>query len=1117
MKIASIWPLVALLGLSAIAQSPSSKDSAGEKPSQKTAADYPDEPYIYEYKRGVMRYENDGSGTRELQARMHVQTAAGLQTAGQLVFDYNAANEKLEIRSVKVIKADGKVIKASPEAVQDLSAPVAREAPLYTDAREKHVTVPGLAVGDTVEYEVVTTIQPLMAGQFWHNWNFIDTTICLDEQVELNVPRSRAVKIKSPSELEPAVREEGDRKIYHWATSNLRRPEPPDTFKNFKFDVETLLGQRRRPPGRTLMLSTFQSWEEVGAWYAQLEKDRRLVTPELRSRADAIVQGQTTGLGKATALYEWVSRNIRYVSLSFGVGRYQPHVAAEVLENRYGDCKDKSTLLDAFLEAEGIHSQTVLVNTEADVDSDLPSPFQFDHAINMVKIEGEERWLDSTLGVGPFGYLLPQLRGKKALVVFTDAAPALESSPSKLALTTLYAIQVKGGVTEQGKLDATLSLDIRGEWEVLMRQGILTIPPGQMDSLLQMFSQRANEGSKQDFSLSDFKNSDPTDISKPFHLQVRFSGTLKGEDLKSMKKDDLGSSTQEMVRVLTNRGSSSSDSLLALLPEHAGQLEGPKEYSLKLDFSLPLKSESKAKPMDVHITRDFADFQAATSWVDHSIHASWRLIVRVPEVPAAQAKEYAAFRKDIIASLVNWGGKPNKKSKHKDSIEVDLAPPAKVSPETLPPAVSALYTKAESAIQSQNWGYAEQNLESVVKEVPDFEDGWNHLGATRMALHKYAEAEVAFRKYVELAPDTSTPYLQLAYSLTAQEKYSQAAEVLEKDLARDPKDEQILRELGYVHLRLHQAEHAVQDLEKASSIAPNNAYGQYLLGSAYVDFDKHDKAASAFERAIALDSSARMLNQAAYRLAEGKTHLDRAESWSARSINQVEIELNQVTLQSIQTKTATLAASAASYWDTMGWIKFQKNDVPAAEKYIRAAWELSDSTTIGVHMARIYETQGKKDKAIETFAQVLALVPSTRTATDDEKDGRRRLGLLLGDESLVVARVNESKSRVKERRSIQIGNSAAAEGIAQYMVIVGPGSRLTDIQAIGPDNQLEPLTDAVRASVVPQDLPDDTIVKLPRIAILACVRSDQPCKFSLLSATDALRMVPAAPSADGRP
>ena len=160
--------------------------------------------------------------------------------------------------------------------------------------------------------------------------------------------------------------------------------------------------------------SYFPELERSGRLVRAAERDLRVPTPEIRTKADEIARGQQTDEAKAQALYYWVSQNIRYVSLSFGMGRYQPHPAAEVFSNRYGDCKDKTTLLEAMLEAEGLHANAVLANSIVDVDPDVPNPLQFDHAYTFLEIAGKETWLDSTLGVGPFGYLAPQLRGKEA-------------------------------------------------------------------------------------------------------------------------------------------------------------------------------------------------------------------------------------------------------------------------------------------------------------------------------------------------------------------------------------------------------------------------------------------------------------------------------------------------------------------------------------------------------------------------------------------------------------------------------------------------------------------------------------------------------------------------------
>src|SRR5262249_57015622 len=129
---------------------------------------------------------------------------------------------------------------------------------------------------------------------------------------------------------------------------------------------------------------------EVGAWYASLEKDRRVPTPEIRTKVEGLTKGLSTDAEKIQALYDYVSTNFRYVSLSLGLGRYQPHAAGDVFHNQYGDCKDKNTLLAAMLEAEGIHSSSVLINSSRKIDPDVPSPMQFDHAITMVPLGKQE-------------------------------------------------------------------------------------------------------------------------------------------------------------------------------------------------------------------------------------------------------------------------------------------------------------------------------------------------------------------------------------------------------------------------------------------------------------------------------------------------------------------------------------------------------------------------------------------------------------------------------------------------------------------------------------------------------------------------------------------------------
>ena len=89
-------------------------------------------------------------------------------------------------------------------------------------------------------------------------------------------------------------------------------------------------------------MTTFQSWSEVGQWYAGLERDRVTPDEKIRAKAAELIRGRNTDKEKIQALYEFVAKSFRYVSLSLGQGRYQPHAAAEVLANQYGDCKEQT-------------------------------------------------------------------------------------------------------------------------------------------------------------------------------------------------------------------------------------------------------------------------------------------------------------------------------------------------------------------------------------------------------------------------------------------------------------------------------------------------------------------------------------------------------------------------------------------------------------------------------------------------------------------------------------------------------------------------------------------------------------------------------------------------------
>ena len=117
--------------------------------------------------------------------------------------------------------------------------------------------------------------------------------------------------------------------------------------------------------GPSLAFPEDGTWRGIGEWYTALSHDRLAATPEITAKAAELTAGKTDFYDKAEAIADFVQKQIRYFVIEMGIGGYQPHFAADIFRGRYGDCKDKATLLSAMLSTVGIHSDLVMVDTRS--------------------------------------------------------------------------------------------------------------------------------------------------------------------------------------------------------------------------------------------------------------------------------------------------------------------------------------------------------------------------------------------------------------------------------------------------------------------------------------------------------------------------------------------------------------------------------------------------------------------------------------------------------------------------------------------------------------------------------------------------------------------------------
>ena len=215
---------------------------------------------------------------------------------------------------------------------------------------------------------------------------------------------------------------------------------------------------------------TVGSWNALGRWYTKLTADRRLPTPALTEKARELAAGKTDFDSKVRILTSFLQTEIRYVAIEIGIGGYQPHPAGDVFRARYGDCKDKATLLSTMLHEVGIDSDYVVINTERGVaDPALPSPRSFNHVILAIELPPEikdgvyrsvltskvgKRYLifDPTDPFTPLGELRGELQDTYALLVAEGGGelihtPLLRPDSNYLARTGHFAVAPDGSLT----------------------------------------------------------------------------------------------------------------------------------------------------------------------------------------------------------------------------------------------------------------------------------------------------------------------------------------------------------------------------------------------------------------------------------------------------------------------------------------------------------------------------------------------------------------------------------------------------------------------------------------------------------------------------------------------
>jgi hypothetical protein len=376
-------------------------------------ASSPDDAVVFLFDDAVARIDAAGRGTRTYRQVVHVLRQQAVAGYAERRLRWSPDHQKLTLNWVRVLSPDGTVLSEGPAQMQESDVAAAVTSPVYVNQKELRLSLGGVAPNTIIDISYTyEELQPYLPGDFYLHWNVHSGSAApvRRSRYVLELPAGVQPRVTERNlGFRPQVQEASDVRTMTWATADVPRyrPEPfaPDT----------------NPVQMFVVTSLPLEWAGIAEWYDGLSADRYTLPPAVQAQLRERVAGAATRLDTLRRVHRWVAQDIRYVSVSLGIGGYQPRAPAQTVETGFGDCKDKATLFIAALRLLGVEAHPVLLHSSgAAVRAEHPSLRQFNHMIAAVRdpaAEGGWTYTDLTAALTPYGELPYGMRNGFALIV----------------------------------------------------------------------------------------------------------------------------------------------------------------------------------------------------------------------------------------------------------------------------------------------------------------------------------------------------------------------------------------------------------------------------------------------------------------------------------------------------------------------------------------------------------------------------------------------------------------------------------------------------------------------------------------------------------------------------
>ena len=459
----------------------------------------------------VTRVFANGLSSRTRQLVVRALTARGVEQARAQSVQFSPDSQVVRVERARILRKDGTVIESKSEGERSLSEPWYG---LYYDLRARVVAFPQLEPGDTLE--LVTRLDDAgtnFFADYFGDFAYLQGTTSrrIADYVLLGPPGRTFYAAASP--LPGLVHEEkklsDGGQVLRWTAHDVPRvvPEPsmPGSSELFAW----------------VHVSTYKDWDSVGRFYWGLVKDQLKVTDDVRKAAEEATRGIPAAdeAARIRAVYDFVVTRTRYVGLEFGINSFKPYPVETILNRRFGDCKDKASLMHAMLEAIGIDSRLALLRMKrlGGIDDHPASLAVFNHAI--LYVPKYDLFLDGTAEFHGSGELPEDDRGAEALIV----EPTADGAKGSRFLRTPFARpqdnvdqrEARIELSADGSAHLTLSGSARGSWTADARRAFEPADQRRVRA-----EEVLTRGSWPGVKVTQAEVSDPHDIEAPFRSRI---------------------------------------------------------------------------------------------------------------------------------------------------------------------------------------------------------------------------------------------------------------------------------------------------------------------------------------------------------------------------------------------------------------------------------------------------------------------------------------------------------------------------------------------------------------------------------------------------------------------